>query len=31
MCDLRDLAGLTAWLHAALAAMPAGFSFARRA
>ena len=29
-CDLRDLAGLTAWLHAALAAMPAGFSFARR-
>ncbi len=31
MCDLRDLAGLAAWLHAALAAMPAGFSFARRA
>ena len=29
MCDLRDLAGLTAWLHAALAAMPSGFSFAR--
>ena len=29
-CDLRDLVGLTAWLHAALAAMPAGFSFARR-
>lgn len=31
MCDLRDLVGLTAWLHAALAAMPAGFAFARRA
>jgi putative aminopeptidase FrvX len=31
MCDLRDLAGLTTWLHAALAGMPAGFSFARRA
>ncbi len=31
MCDLRDLAGLAALLHAGLADMTAGFSFARRA
>ncbi len=30
MCDLRDLAGLASWLHAALADMPGGYSFARR-
>ncbi len=30
MCDLRDLAGLAALLHAGLAEMTAGFSFARR-
>lgn len=30
MCDLRDLSSMAALLHAALAGMAAGFSFARR-
>lgn len=30
MCDLRDLAAMATLLHAVLAGMPGGFSFARR-